>query len=71
MALPSSSSPCWSRLASGSLSRLQTQHLGTQMLIKRLERSADPVDRKAREIFEYFSKWERGLSHEVAQLERL
>lgn len=59
------------RLATGGLSRIQTEHLGTQMLIKRLERSPDSPERKASEIFEYFTKWERGLSNEIAQLSRV
>ncbi len=37
MTIPAPSSPVWTRLASGGLSRIQTSHLGTQMLIKRLE----------------------------------
>lgn len=71
MAVPSPTSPCWLRLANGGLSRLRTNHLGTQMMIKRLERSSDPADRKAAEIREYFTKWGRGMPDEVAQLERL
>ncbi|MDZ7895797.1 MAG: hypothetical protein U5M50_13060 [Sphingobium sp.] len=68
MAIPQATSPCWLRLASGGLSKLQTQHLGTQMLKKRIELShASPAD-KAREIYEYFSKWERILTDEIAQL---
>lgn len=68
MAIPHQASPCWLRLASGGLSKMQTQHLGTQMLKKRIELSrAQPAD-KAREIFEYFSKWERILSDEISQI---
>lgn len=71
MSLPASGSPVWSRLANGGLSRLQTSHLGTQMLIKRLELSPAPPATKATEIYNYFAKWERSLAHEVAQLARL
>ncbi|QDK33101.1 MULTISPECIES: hypothetical protein [Sphingomonadaceae] len=71
MSLPASNSPVWARLASGGLSRIQTSHLGTQMLIKRLELSKDPPATKATEIYSYFQKWERSLANEVAQLARL
>lgn len=68
MALPSPTHPCWQRLASGGLARLKTQHLGTQLLTKRLERSTDPLPTKVGEIQAYFAKWERVLPNEVQQL---
>ncbi|SFG25171.1 hypothetical protein SAMN05518801_11246 [Novosphingobium sp. CF614] len=71
MSIPAPSSPVWTRLASGGLSRIQTSHLGTQMLIKRLELSPAPPAAKAAEIYNYFAKWERSLANEVAQLARL
>ncbi len=71
MSLPPQGSAVWGRLASGGLSRLQTSHLGTQMLIKRLELSPSPPAAKATEIYNYFVKWERSLANEVAQLTRL
>lgn len=71
MSLPAANSPLWGRLATGGLSRLQTSHLGTQMLIKRLEMSSAAPPAKAQEIYNYFVKWERSLAHELAQLGRL
>lgn len=71
MSLPPPHHPCWQRLASGGLSRLRTQHLGTQLLTKRIERSTDPVSVKAAEICAFFVKWERTLSQEVQQLASL
>lgn len=68
MAVPAPNHPCWQKLASGGLSRLKTQHLGTQLLAKRIERSADPLDVKVREIQAFFTKWERVLPTEVQQL---
>ncbi|MBU6445434.1 MAG: hypothetical protein KGR48_16145 [Alphaproteobacteria bacterium] len=68
MAVPSPDHPCWQKLASGALSRMKTKHLGTQLLIKNIERSTDPVPVKAKEIHAFFAKWERGLSAEVQQL---
>lgn len=68
MSLPPSTHPIWLRLANGALSRLKTQHLGTQLMIKRLERSNDAAATKATEIFSFFSKWERALAVEVQQL---
>ncbi len=66
--LPPQSNPCWQRLANGGLQRIKTSHLGTQLLAKRIERSADPVNVKAAEIHAFFVKWERILPSEVAQL---
>jgi len=60
--------PCWQKLASGSLSRLKTAHLGTQLMTKRIERSTDPTAVKAAEIHAFFSKWERVLTAEIQQL---
>lgn len=71
MSLPPANHPCWQRLASGGLSRLRTQHLGTQLLTKRIERSTDPVSVKAVEICAFFVKWERTLQQEVQQLASL
>ena len=71
MAIPAPNHPCWQRLASGSLSRMQTQHLGTQFLIKNMERCKDPLPLKADAIRTYFTKWERLLSLEVQQLASL
>lgn len=68
MPVPSSNHPCWQRLATGGLSRLKTQHLGTQLLTKRIERSTDPTATKAAEIHAFFAKWERVLAAEVPQL---
>lgn len=68
MSVPSINHPLWQRLASGGLQRLKTTHLGTQLMSKRLERSADPVAVKAAEIHAFFSKWERVLASEVQQL---
>jgi hypothetical protein len=71
MAVPSAEHPCWQRLAGGALARMQTQHLGTQLMMKRLERSTDAPSAKAREIHAFFSKWERALPAEVQQLLKL
>ena len=71
MAVPTPNHPCWQRLAGGALSRLKTQHLGTQLMMKRLERSADPLPKKSAEIQAYFVRWERALPLEVEQLAAL
>jgi hypothetical protein len=68
MAIPAPQHPCWQKLASGALSKMKTQHLGTQLMTKRLERSSDPVAQKAAEIHAFFSKWEKALPAEVQQL---
>jgi hypothetical protein len=71
MSVPPLNHPCWQRLASGGLAKLRTQHLGTQLLTKRIERSADPLNVKIAEMHAFFSKWERILSNEVQQLASL
>jgi hypothetical protein len=48
-----------------------TQHLGTQLMTKRLERSSASETEKANEIRAFFTRWERALPNEVAQLPRL
>ena len=68
MALPSPSHPCWQKLANGGMARIKTQHLGTQLMTKRLERSADPITAKAAELHAFFAKWERVLPTEIQQL---
>lgn len=71
MALPPANHPCWTRAASGGLSKLRTEHLGTQLLTKRLERSADPLPQKVSEVIAFFTKWERILPNEISQLQTL
>ena len=68
MSVPPLSHPCWQRLARGGLAKLKTQHLGTQLLTKRLERSNDLPTVKIAEMHAFFTKWERILSAEVQQL---
>jgi len=71
MAVPAPNHPCWQKLASGSLANIKTEHLGTQLMAKRMARSADPVPARAAELHAYFTKWERILTNEVAQLTSL
>ncbi|MBQ0960594.1 hypothetical protein KAK06_16690 [Ideonella sp. 4Y11] len=68
MSVPAPTHPCWQRLATGGLARLKTQHLGTQLMTKRLERSNDSVTAKAAEIHAFFARWERALAPELAQI---
>ena len=69
--VPPINDPCWLRLAKGGLSRMKTQHLGTQLMTKRLERSSTSDVEKAHEIYAFFTRWERALPSEVDQLPRL
>jgi hypothetical protein len=71
MAVPALSHPCWQKLANGSLANIKTSHLGTQLMAKRMARSTDPLPARAAELHAYFTKWERILSTEVAQLPSL
>lgn len=67
MALPPITSMCWLRLAEGGLRAIQTDNLGTHMLAKRMEASPASTLEKAKEIYTYYSKWEKGLEDEIAQ----
>lgn len=69
--VPPLSHPCWQRLANGALARLKTQHLGTQLLMKRLERTPTPAATKAAELHAFFTKWERALPTEISQIHAL
>ena len=71
MAVPTPSHPCWQKLAGGSLAKIKTEHLGTQLLAKRMARSTDPLPARAAELHAYFTKWERLLANEIAQLPSL
>lgn len=71
MAVPPLQHPCWPRLATGGIARLKTQHLGTQLMAKRMERSTDPLPGKIAEMHAFFTKWERILAAEVQQLATL
>ena len=71
MAVPAPNHPCWQKLASGSLAKIKTEHLGTQLMAKRMARSTDSVASQAAELHAYFTKWERILGNEVAQLTSL
>ncbi len=71
MALPAPSHPCWERLANGKLANIKTDHLGTQLMAKRMARSTDPLATRAAELHAYFTRWERVLVNEVAQLTSL
>ncbi len=68
MAVPAQNHPCWQKLANGSLANLKTEHLGTQLVAKRIVRSTDPLPARAAELHAYFAKWERILTKEIAQL---
>jgi len=68
MSVPGPNHPCWNRLAGGALARIKTQHLGTQLMTKRLMNSTDPLATKAAEIHAYFVRWERVLTNEIGQL---
>ncbi|GAA0747298.1 hypothetical protein LRH25_23510 [Ideonella azotifigens] len=71
MAVPTITHACWQRLAGGALANLKTQHLGIQLLTKRLQRSTDPLSVKASELHAFFAKWERVLPNEIQQLTHL
>ncbi|AYR23710.1 hypothetical protein [Herbaspirillum rubrisubalbicans] len=66
MALPALHHPCWQKLANGGLAKLESQNLGAQLLVKRLERSQAPIAERAAEVHAFFVKWERILVREIS-----
>lgn len=68
MSLPPPNHPCWKRLVSGGGARLKTDQLALQLLCSRLERSDAPVDRRVSELMAFFTRFERILPREIAQL---
>ena len=68
MSIPSPSHPCWSKLAQGQLAQIRTEQLGLQLLKKRMEASPLTAAQKATEIHSFFTKWEKILDSEIAQL---
>jgi len=71
MPVPPVTHPCWQRLAGGAIANIKTQHLGTQLMAKRVQRSEEPLHTKAAELHAFFAKWERALPNEVQQLTSL
>jgi hypothetical protein len=71
MAVPPPSHTCWSRAASGQLATIQTSNLGLQLLSQRLKTSQSAPGEKATEIRAFFVRYEKILSNEIAQLERM
>jgi hypothetical protein len=71
MAVPAPDHRCWSRLAGGALAKLKTKHLATQLMIKKLEQSHEPVSVKAAELHGFFVRWESALGAELKQLTEL
>ncbi len=71
MAIPPLNHPCWKKLAGGALMKIKTQHLGTQLLAKRMERSTTPLQERATELHAFFTRWERILGNEISQLTTL
>lgn len=70
--LPPPSHPCWLRLASGPVpASFQTKQLALQLLFKRLQGETTPPSTKARDVYAFFTKYEKILGAEVAQLAHL
>jgi hypothetical protein len=72
MAVPPLYHPCWKKLASGHLQQIELRNAAAQMLAKRFERDdRTPLPDRAVELHEFFTRWERTLSHELAQFDHL
>lgn len=71
--LPNNTQGCWRNLASGK-TRLQTDNLGLQMLLKRLQGKlgAAPAEADLRgaadELHAFFAKYEKILGNEIKSL---
>lgn len=68
--IPAQNSACWIKLAQKT-NMLKTNHLGTQLMLKRLEKSSDAPGAKAAEIYAFFAKWQNILRQEIAQIATL
>jgi hypothetical protein len=71
MSIPPLEHPCWTRLATGAVTRFETQHLSLQLLFSRLRLETYSTQKKAADVHAYFVKYERYLASEIAQLSRL
>jgi hypothetical protein len=69
--LPPPTHPCWTRLVKGAPSKLKTELLALQLLIKRLETAEISDGEKARELHSFVSKYHRILASEIAQVRSL
>ena len=70
MTIPPANNPCWLRLADGKVSGFETTHVALKFLLKRLQGDAVPAATKARELHDFFTKYERLLSKEIGSLNR-
>jgi hypothetical protein len=71
MSLPPLTHGCWKRLVSGGAARLKTDQLALQLLCSRMERSDAPLDKRVGEVMAFFTRFERILGREIAQLNTL
>lgn len=71
--IPDKASPCWRQLVTGTRT-VQTQMLGLQMILKRMQRhlASSPDDSAiqsaAHEVHAFFLKYESSLSTEIKSL---
>ena len=68
MDIPPTTSPCWLRLVDGKVPGFETTHVALKFLIKRLQGEGVPATAKARELHQFFVKFERLLSKEIGCL---
>lgn len=68
MSLPPPTHSCWKHLVTGGGSRLKTDQLALQLLCSRLERSDAPIEKRVSELMAFFTRFERILPREIAQL---
>jgi hypothetical protein len=71
--IPDKANPCWREMVTGKRS-VQTQMLGLQMILKRMQRhlASSPDDAAiqaaAHEVHGFFLKYESSLSNEIKSL---
>jgi hypothetical protein len=71
--IPDKSSACWRQLATGKKT-VQTQVLGLQMILKRIQRNLDDappesaLQAAAEELHTFFIKYEKILDNEIKSL---
>ncbi len=71
MEIPDSTHPCWQKLALQQAPGFAPKQLGLQFLFTRLSHERMTPADKAREIHAFFVRYQRILTWEISELQRL
>lgn len=70
-AIPDETHPCWQKLATHQVPNFAPKQLGLQFLFTRLSHENMSTLQKAREIHAFFVRYQRILTWEINELQRL